>query len=228
MFKGHDLVSFQITPNNNSSDVDQIKQFREGRWVSPPEALWQIYRFPTNVMNPSVYSLPVHLPGHQLISFHKHINLLYLINNADFSKTMLTEFFEMNKNDTKAKSLKCFYRDFPQYFAWSSKHKIWTERKRAAVIGRLATVSPNEGERYYLRLLLSHIAGPTSFDDLVTVKGIQLVSYREAALQLGLLTSDSYIADILEEAALYQMPSALRFLFAILLAFCSPNNPKLL
>jgi hypothetical protein len=33
-------------------------------------------------------------------------------------------------------------------------------------VGRVYGVHPREGERYYLRLLLMKIPGPTSFDDL--------------------------------------------------------------
>ncbi|XP_071928011.1 uncharacterized protein [Coffea arabica] len=51
---------------------------------------------------------------------------------------------------------------------------------------------------------------------------------REAALELGLLESDSYIEETLEEAAGFQMPSSLRFLFATLLLHCAPTNPSLL
>ena len=35
-------------------------------------------------------------------------------------------------------------------------------------VGRVYGVHPREGERFYLRLLLMKIAGPTSFDDLKT------------------------------------------------------------
>ncbi|XP_071916209.1 uncharacterized protein [Coffea arabica] len=138
-------------------------------------------------MTPAVYSLQIHLPGQQLISFNKNSNLLELKRKIDFSKTMLTEFFEMNKANSKAENLKCFYRDFPEHFVWSTKFKIWNKRKRKKIIGRLVTVSPKEGERYYLRLLLNHVRAPTSFDDLLTVNGQKMNCFRQAALNLGLL-----------------------------------------
>ncbi|XP_027103260.1 uncharacterized protein [Coffea arabica] len=52
--------------------------------------------------------------------------------------------------------------------------------------------------------------------------------FREAALKLGLLESDTYIEDTLEEAAVFQMPSSLRLLFAIVLVHYSPTDPRLL
>ncbi|XP_027127759.1 uncharacterized protein [Coffea arabica] len=92
----------------------------------------------------------------------------------------------------------------------------------------MVTVSPADGERYYLRLLLNHVHGPTSFDDILTVADQKLNSFRGAALALGLLQSDTYIDDSLQEAVAFQMPSSLRLLFATLLVHCSPVNPQLL
>ncbi|KAL0391014.1 UNVERIFIED_CONTAM: hypothetical protein Scaly_0458500 [Sesamum calycinum] len=60
--------------------------------------------------------------------------------------------------------------EFPQYFVWDTKDKIWGTRKRGTVVGRIANASPVEGERYYLRILLQNIRGPTSFDSLKTIQ----------------------------------------------------------
>nr|XP_027122232.1 uncharacterized protein LOC113739192 [Coffea arabica] len=226
VFKGHDQVSFKIISCASADAIDEIKDFQKGRWVSPPEAFWRIYEFKLSEMTPAVYTLQIHLPDQQFISFDKNSDLLQLLSKIDFSKTMLTQFFRMNKTNPRAQNLKCLYRNFPEHFVWSDKYKEWTERKRRKVIGRMVTVSPKEGERYYLRLLLTHIAGPTSFEDLLTVNAQKLGSFREAALALGLLQSDAYIEETLQEAMAFQMPSSLRLLFATLLVYCSPTNPK--
>ncbi|XP_027082180.2 uncharacterized protein [Coffea arabica] len=224
----HDLVNFHIIADETPQDVDETKEFQRDRWVSPPEALWRIYAFRLNEMTPAVYSLQVHLPGHQYVSFNQDSDLSQLLEKIDFSKTMLTEYFRMNHVNKKAQNLKCLYKDFAQHFVWTPAKRKWTERSKQKVIGRLVTVKPSEGDRYYLRLLLSHVRAPTSFDDLLTVNGCKLASFRAAALELGLLDSDSYIEATLEEAAGFQMPSSLRFLFAILLLHCAPTNPSLL
>ncbi|XP_027156938.1 ATP-dependent DNA helicase PIF7-like [Coffea eugenioides] len=228
VFKGHDLISFKIISDDSRPDVDEIKEFQQGRWISPPEAFWRIFEFRLNEMTPAVYTLQVHLPGQQLITFNKNSDLLQLLRKIDFSKTMLTEFFKMNKTNAKAETLKCFYREFPEHFVWSFKFKTWTERKRKKAIGRLVTVSPREGERYYLRLLLTHVRAPTSFDDLLTINGQKMNCFRDAALAFGLLQSDTYIQETLEEAVVFQMPSSLRLLFATILVHCAPADPKFL
>nr|XP_027098775.1 ATP-dependent DNA helicase pfh1-like [Coffea arabica] len=58
------------------------------------------------------------------------------------------------------------------------------------------------------------------------VRGHKTASFREACLELGLLESDSYIEQALEEAAHFQTPYMLRSLFAMLLFYCYPKNPK--
>ena len=60
----------------------------------------------------------------------------------------------------------------------------------------------------------------------MTVNGRKFSSYREAALEFGLLESDTYIEDNLEEATAFQMPLSLHFLFAVMLVYCLPSNPK--
>ncbi|XP_070056549.1 uncharacterized protein [Nicotiana tomentosiformis] len=45
--------------------VDEIQNFQDARWVSPPEALWRIYEFHPSEMQPSVINLELHLPDRQ-------------------------------------------------------------------------------------------------------------------------------------------------------------------
>jgi hypothetical protein len=94
------------------------------------------------------------------------------------------------------------------------------------VIGRIVAANPIEGERYYLRLLLNHVRGLSSFEDLKKVRGIVASTFRKAALLHGLLETDNSLEKCLEEASSYQMSHSLRRLFATILVYCSPNNPK--
>lgn len=114
--------------------------------------------------------------------FTKNTDLHAFVNDANLSKVMLTEFFFMNQTNRKAQTLKYYYRNFPQYFVWNSKDRIWTQRKQGNVAGRLTVVSLNKGECYYLRLFLTHIPAPTLYEDLLKVHGSQLHAYSEAAL----------------------------------------------
>ncbi|XP_024982867.1 uncharacterized protein LOC112519115 [Cynara cardunculus var. scolymus] len=94
------------------------------------------------------------------------------------------------------------------------------------MIGRLVYANPDEGERYYLRLLLSHISGPTSFKDLFTVNDILHPTFRKAALERGLIETDDNLSQCLAKASLFQFPKALRRLFATILIYCEPGDVR--
>ena len=71
------------------------------------------------------------------------------------------------------------------------------------------SVNPAEGERYYLRVLLNHVAGATSFECLKTVDGNILPTFREAAERRGLIEEDKTLNESLAEATGWIMPYAL-------------------
>ena len=70
------------------------------------------------------------------------------------------------------------------------------------MIGRVNSANPKEGERFSLRLLLNHVRGPTSFEDLLTVDGIHYLSFKEVEKK-SLLKSDESIIECLTEAITY-------------------------
>nr|XP_009789944.1 PREDICTED: uncharacterized protein LOC104237487 [Nicotiana sylvestris]XP_016436326.1 PREDICTED: uncharacterized protein LOC107762475 [Nicotiana tabacum] len=141
-------------------------------------------------------------------------------------KTMLTEFFSMNQTDEEAIELNLLYKEFSEYFVWSSSDKFWALRKQRSAIGRIVTCHPTEGERYYLRLLLLHVRGPKSYNDLLTVNGELCSIFRESVEKRGLLHYDNSLIECMSEAASYQMSYSLRRLFATLLVYCNPTNPR--
>ena len=55
------------------------------------------------------------------------------------------------------------------------------------------SANPAEGERYYLRVLLNHVAGATSFECLRTVDGKILPTFREAIERRGLIEEDNML-----------------------------------
>lgn len=150
--------------------------------------------------------------------------------------TTLTAWFETNKSNyvladgTPARTL--LYADFPRYFTWKANGKAWSERKAGYAIGRMHSVHPNDRNRFYLRLLLSHVRGATSFEDIRTVtrngRTVTYDTFREAALALGLLVDDNCWRQTLAEAASSQTGAQLRRLFASLLIFGEMHEPGML
>jgi hypothetical protein len=77
-----------------------------------------------------------------------------------------------------------------------------------------------------LRLLLHHVRAATSFQDARTVDGVVCATFKEAAIRRGLLEDDNEQTACLKEASEVKMPRALRQLFASLLLFSVPKDPK--
>lgn len=224
VYKGHDLISFNIVQKDDARPIDEIEQYQSGRWISPPEAAWRIFSFDLYDMYPSVMPLQVHLHNKQAIQFRPHEKVDSVVHDNLRSRTPLTEFFK--KNATGVLEQKYLYSEFLEHFVWDSTSKTWNKRKQGEKVGRLTFVNPSEGERFYLRILLANIRGPTSFDDLRTVNGFKCATFKEAALKHGLIEKADSTELCLDAAVTVQMPHALRRLFVTLLIFCQPPNPK--
>ncbi|AQK40678.1 hypothetical protein ZEAMMB73_Zm00001d024115 [Zea mays] len=230
IYKGHDRASVVMRDASKADDdVDEIKQYRDARWVTPPEALWRIYGFELSQISPPVMQMQLHLPNMHMVAFHERQMVERVVNHPGADRSMLTAYFEANRLHEEARGI--LYRDFPEWYTWQSgKGKVWQRRKRdtGGQVGRIVSAHPAEGERYYLRVLLNHVTGAASYVDLRTVDGVTLPTFREAAERRGLLESDNTLDECLTERALFQMPSALRRLFATILVYCEPSDVAVL
>ncbi|XP_068464800.1 uncharacterized protein [Phaseolus vulgaris] len=176
-------------------------------------------------MNPSVERLQIHLPNRHQVRFYKHQNISDVLNDDNVSKTMLTQFFALNCRDPHSRSY--LYREIPQHYCWHNRQKEWYPRRsRKKVIGRIYTVSPSEGEKFFLRILLSHIRGSTSWEYLLSPNQTYCPTFKKAAEKWGFSESDNSIHECLVEASSLQMPYALRRLFVTILIFCEPTDVR--
>ncbi|KAH8942811.1 hypothetical protein BDL97_13G015200 [Sphagnum fallax] len=99
-------------------------------------------------------------------------------------------------------------------------------------MGRMYFVQPSKGERYYLRVLLTHVVGATCFEDLRTTHWphtptiVVHPTFKAACLARGLLQDDAEWDQCLLKAVGVQLPRSLRQLFASLLIFnnVTPNR----
>ena len=86
-------------------------------------------------------------------------------------RTMLTGYFEICANDSNARNY--LYKEFLEHYVWNKQSQKLTKRQNRTVIDRINSVNPKKkSERFYLRLLLNHVKGSTSFQDLLIVDGI--------------------------------------------------------
>ena len=111
------------------------------------------------------------------------MRLLPLVQNAYFNassdleavaqrstKSTLAAFYITNRTDAFARTL--LYHDFPTHYRYHKTAGKWTRRapNSKPAIGRMYLSTPKDGERYFLRVLLCHVLGPKSQDDLLMVE----------------------------------------------------------
>ncbi|XP_044360895.1 uncharacterized protein [Triticum aestivum] len=124
IYKGHDRTSFAFEQDiiNDGGIINEIRQYRDARYVSPPEAIYRIFRFKMFGVSPSVLQLQLHLPNMHTVAFKASENLEDVVSRPSSSKSMLTEYFEMNQKFPAAR--KWLYREFPEHYRWIAGKKF--------------------------------------------------------------------------------------------------------
>ncbi|XP_074352042.1 uncharacterized protein LOC141691202 [Apium graveolens] len=224
--KGHDTATMLLRKKHTSGETstsctkpkirDKIKNFLDGRYICASEAAWRLLGFDIHHRFPSVDRLLVHLEGEKNVSFKKHDNLQDVADRAKMRFSKLEGWFEANKNIPEARQFT--YNQFPQYFTWKGDVCRWKIRERGTVFGRLSDVHASSGETFFLRMILMHIKGATSFRDLRTVNGIVYNTYKEVCDALGLLNDDRQWHIAMSENAVHAMPYQPRQLFVFILS----------
>ncbi|GBL89141.1 hypothetical protein AVEN_255264-1 [Araneus ventricosus] len=145
------------------------------------------------------------------------------LERAAQRNTMLTAWFELNRGDPDAN--RYFNAEIPKNFVWKSYK--WERRERFGdrIVLRLYSVSPKDTERFHLRMLLFHVPGAKSFDELRTYDSVTIDSFKEACPDRNLLEDDGEWRNCLREASNFQMPAKLRQLFSFICVFCNPTPP---
>jgi hypothetical protein len=178
VYKGYDSTNVEFNVNYKGEvSYDEITRFQNLRYISAPEAAWRIFEYPLTEKSHAIYRLAVHVENGQNIVYEPGKESEAIESRKE---TTLTAWFNLNKNDLNAH--KYFYLEIPNYYIF--KNSKWVKRKieecDSSVIGRMYLANPLEGERFYLRMLLLHVKGATSFADLKTVGGKVLNTFKDA------------------------------------------------
>jgi hypothetical protein len=134
-----------------------------------------------------------------------------IADRAANARSTLMAFFEYNATHEDGRQY--LYHEFPQHFVWVAKTRMWKPRERGYSIGRIYHCSPVSGERFYLRLLLTVVRGPRSFDELYLVEGVRYPTYYAACIARGLAENDQEWFQCFDEAILSTTGHGLRTLF---------------
>nr|GEW56130.1 DNA helicase [Tanacetum cinerariifolium] len=81
-------------------EVDEIKNYVDGRFVYPFEACWRIFDYPIHCRELAVHILNVHLENMQRVSFCNRDRIDIIINMSEKKKTTLTEWYVYNDQNT--------------------------------------------------------------------------------------------------------------------------------
>lgn len=128
VYKGHDRASFSVNPAQNEDGViNEIRQYRDARYISPPEAVYKIFGFHMFGVYPSVLQLQLHLPNMQVVTYDGNDNIKTVVNRPSSSMSTLTEYFKMNRVNSYARTL--LYREFPEHYRWIKGKKGVAEKK---------------------------------------------------------------------------------------------------
>jgi hypothetical protein len=227
--KGYDRICAKIVPTNKHSTiekqpVDEIKQYLDCRYISPSEACWRIFSFKTHGRKPAVERMFFHMVGEKAIYFTDHSRMENVLEKASVTESMFTAWLIANQQYQAARELT--YGQFVTKFVYNKKDRVWTPRKRGFTIGRLIWVPPTTGELFYLRLMLTVVKGPTSYEDIRKIGLIQYHSFRDACFAMGFLDDDKEFIGAIRDAYQWGSGFFLRRLFVILLLSGAMNRPN--
>ncbi|XP_074337658.1 uncharacterized protein LOC141674853 [Apium graveolens] len=230
--KGHDRATIEITSRIADKDiydetpVDEINAYFDGHYICASKAAYQIFGYPIHCRSISVLRLAFHLPSERICTFSESEVLAKVVRREKNKHSQLEAFFHLNSKDPKARNYT--YDQIPEHYVWNEVDRLWTLRKKGRQIGRLLYTHHTAGELWYLRLLLSNIRGPTSFQSLKTVNGIQYRTFKDACKIYGLLDDDNEWHFVLEYCAISGLPCQIRQLFVYIIVNCQVSDLTIL
>lgn len=218
--KGYDRICATIVPSNQhlkieKQPVDEIKEYLDCRYISLSEACWRIFSFKTHGRKLAIERMFFHMVREKAIYFTDHSRMRNVLEKASVTESMFTAWLIANQQYQAARELT--YGQFVSKFVYNKKDRVWTPRKREFTIGRLIWVPPTTGELFYLRLMLTVVKGPTSYEDIRKIGIIQYHSFRDACFAMGFLDDDKEFIGAIRDAYRWGSGFFLRRWFVILL-----------
>ncbi|XP_050878249.1 uncharacterized protein LOC127082069 [Lathyrus oleraceus] len=121
-----------------------------------------------------------------------------VLEKPSVTESMFTSWFEANCKYPEAQNLT--YSKFVSKFVYVKKKREWKPRQKGYTIGRLIWVPPTTGELYYLRLMLTHVKGPRSYNDIKIVNNVKYDTSRDACFAMGFIGDDREFIAAIKEA----------------------------
>ncbi|XP_063939345.1 uncharacterized protein LOC135148359 [Daucus carota subsp. sativus] len=226
--KGPDRATIEIrgsrvTQKTKPDDpVDEIQQYFDGRYICGAESAYRTFGFDIHYRSISVERLPFHLPGKRSCTWRSDEPLKKVVNREKSRRSKLEAFFHLNTIDPNAREYT--YDEIPKHYVWHDSLCSWNPRKKGFQIGRLTYCHHSSGDVWYLRMLLSRIKGPVSFEALRTIDGKLYNSFQEAANHYGFLNDDNEWHEVIAECAKCGFAAQIRQLFVHIIVNSQVND----
>ena len=219
MHKGPDTVRmatkdlYQNLTNAGYNMQDDVLKFQSFRYLSAGEALCRIFGYNLSHSTVGCTRLSVHLEGMDWVGdnavqadgaaasstllqyFGRPACLSHLLYVDYFSQYSISKANAAQKEAAAAAGEELVVPSRGNaYQVDGLGNKVSVRNRGCLHVARIYPVSVTQGEQYYLRMLLTAVAG-TSFVELRTVGARVFATYREAAEARGLLTVEREFAE---------------------------------
>jgi len=197
---------------------DEIKEYIQARYINCSEACVRTLCIATDRKSHKIVRLPVHLPGENVVHCRFENDTKYSDEEED---SALLAFFRCSSlPDSISRDL--LYSEMPSKYTLAKEDDIyvWKPRtllKRFTPLGRMYEFHIRKGDIFYLRVLLSHVRGPTCFDDVLLYDDVQHTTFKDAAIARGLFRNDAEWYNVLTQVAGFSTAKRLRHVFVSLL-----------
>ncbi|XP_058783368.1 uncharacterized protein LOC131658046 [Vicia villosa] len=200
---------------------DRISAIIQGQ--DKNNACWRIFSYSIHGRKPAVERLFFHMEGENSVYYKDYEQVGDVLLKPSVTESMFTAWFETNKIYEEGRSLT--YGDFVSKFVYHKRSRSWKPRKRGYTIGRLIWVPQSTGELFYLRMMLTVKKGPLCYQDIKTVDGKKLKTFRDACFTMGFLQDDREFVEAIKEAHHWGSGPFLRKLFVTMLLSSSMDRP---
>ena len=149
IYKGPDCATIQTQGH------DEIHIYLNARYIFATQACHNIFEFPMHMEWPAVYHFPIHLPDQQSVAFQADAQIEQVINNAKDTHLLGWSKANQDADLIAARAHDHLYQEFPKNIVWDQHCAVWKICQRYQATGHIYSAYPNQGEIFYLCLLLT-------------------------------------------------------------------------
>lgn len=126
-----------------------------------------------------------HLIGEKAVYYTDFYRMENILEKASVTESMFSSWLVANTKYEEACSLT--YSELMTKFVYENRKRLWKPRKIGFTIGYLIRVPSTTDKFLYLRMMLTVVKEPTSYEEICKVDDNQYDSFRDAYFTMGSL-----------------------------------------